>query len=93
MGLLDDVEAVRFLLQQRTWEWGYVMSRTADDDTLVAFACRWEPYGGADPSEIYVCFGFSVDEYRARLHSALTRSATPTVDPDVHQRLLRYCAI
>lgn len=69
------------------------MSRTADDETLVAFACRWEPYGGADASEILVCFGLSVDEYRARLYRALTRSAAPAVDPDVHQRLLRYSAI
>nr|WP_296765444.1 hypothetical protein [Rhodococcus sp. (in: high G+C Gram-positive bacteria)] len=68
------------------------MSRTADDDTLVAFACRWEPYGGADASEIFVCFGLSVDKYRSLLRRALAGSGATDLSPEVHQRLVRYAA-
>ncbi|OZD67922.1 hypothetical protein CH272_00300 [Rhodococcus sp. 05-340-1] len=62
------------------------------DEALITFAARWEPYGGADASEIFVCFGLSESQYRARLYQALTRSGHGAVDVDarVRTRLLRY---
>ncbi len=62
------------------------------DDAILAFACKWEPYGGADASEIFVCFGLSAKEYRARLHRALTQSVAIEVGTPVYRRLLRYAA-
>ncbi|OZF26111.1 DUF3263 domain-containing protein [Rhodococcus sp. 14-2483-1-2] len=66
------------------------MQRHTEDQIVLEFARKWEPYGGADASEILVCFGLSVDQYRARLQSALTRQSALDLDPTLYRRLLRY---
>ncbi|CAH0126563.1 DUF3263 domain-containing protein [Rhodococcus fascians] len=69
-----------------------MMPRQTEDAVVLDFARRWEPYGGADASEILLCFGLSVDEFRARLHRILTRTTAYDLDPGVYRRLLRYAA-
>ncbi|MGF0312067.1 MULTISPECIES: DUF3263 domain-containing protein [Nocardiaceae] len=69
-----------------------MMPRQTEDAVVLDFARKWEPYGGADASEILLCFGLSVDEFRARLHRILTRKSAFDLEPDLHRRLLRYAA-
>lgn len=68
------------------------MSRPTEDGLLVAFASAWEPYGGADASDIFVEFGIGLHEYRDRLNRALTREIPPGMTTALHRRLLRYAA-
>lgn len=51
------------------------LERRFDPPDLVGFAVRWQPYGGADASEVLVCFGISLRAYGERLHAALAGSA------------------
>lgn len=62
------------------------------DEALISFAVRWEPYGGADASEIFVCFGLSEQQYRVRLWHALGRSGQGSagIEAQLRARLLRY---
>ncbi|OZD62181.1 hypothetical protein CH272_11685 [Rhodococcus sp. 05-340-1] len=68
------------------------MPRQTEEQNVLEFARKWEPYGGADASEILLCFGLDVGSFKARLHHTLTRQAVPDLDPDLRWRLLRYAA-
>ncbi|MGF0311801.1 MULTISPECIES: DUF3263 domain-containing protein [Nocardiaceae] len=65
-------------------------SRQTEEQILLDFACAWEPYGGADASEILLKFGLSVGAFRARLHRILSRQGALELDPGLYRRLLRY---
>jgi hypothetical protein len=47
------------------------MAGTFTDAEIVAFAQRWDPYGGPAPSEIFLNFGCGVAVYQSRLRTAL----------------------
>ena len=47
------------------------MANSFTDTEIVAFAQRWDPYGGPAPSEIFLHFGCSVETYQTRLRRAL----------------------
>lgn len=58
---------------------------------LVGFAVRWHPYGGADASEVLVCFGINLRTYGERLHTALVDSAHGVVmKHEVRDDLIAY---
>jgi len=68
------------------------MPRQTEDEIVLEFARKWEPYGGADASEILLCFGLDINGYKARLHRTLTRQTVLELDPNLRWRLLRYAA-
>lgn len=57
---------------------------------LLAFATKWEPYGGAPTVDIFVTFGLTDDQYRSRLAQALTSTSVNGIEPDQRQLLLDY---
>ena len=64
------------------------MASSFSDTEIVAFAQRWDPYGGPAPSEVFLHFGCPVDVYQARLRAALDT----VVDEDHarRDRMLEY---
>ncbi|WP_128645602.1 hypothetical protein [Rhodococcus sp. BS-15] len=65
--------------------------RGVDPADLVEFAVRWHPYGGADASEVLVCFGISLHTYGERLSAALAGSAHGIVMAhQLHDDLVAY---
>ena len=43
------------------------------DTEILAFALRWLPFGGAPTEDVYVTFGLTHEQFRARLADALIR--------------------
>jgi hypothetical protein len=59
-------------------------------DPLVAFAVKWEPYGGASAEDVFVEFGIDMSEYRRRLFVMLSRSDRGGVRAPLRNRLIAY---
>ncbi|NIL84661.1 hypothetical protein CH281_18500 [Rhodococcus sp. 06-221-2] len=68
------------------------MSKRTEDEFILDFARKWEPYGGADTLEILLLFGLSVDRYKARLTDVLTGQSARGLDAGLRSRLLLYAA-
>lgn len=66
------------------------MRNVTEDALLLKFASEWEPYGGAEASEIFTQFGIGRGEFRARLHRILTVAVAADMDRGLYRRLLRY---
>lgn len=64
------------------------MASSFSDEEIVAFAQRWDPYGGPAPSEIFLHFGCPVDIYQDRLGAAL--ETIVDVDAARHARMREY---
>ena len=68
------------------------MPKGTEDEFILDFARRWEPFGGADTLEILLLFGLSVDRYKARLHRVLEGQSAHRLDAGLRLRLLEYAA-
>jgi hypothetical protein len=62
-------------------------------DPLVAFAVKWEPYGGASADDVLVEFGLDMSEYRLRLFRKLSRPDRAGVSAPLRDRLIAYSLI
>ncbi|MFC9514956.1 hypothetical protein ACFTSD_04435 [Nocardiaceae bacterium NPDC056970] len=45
----------------------------ADDDHIITFALRWQPYGGPRREDIFVTFGITPREFDERLRKVCMR--------------------
>lgn len=64
------------------------MAGTFTDAEIVAFAQKWDPYGGPAPSEIFLHFGCAVSDYQHRLRAAL--QVVPDADVSRRDRMIEY---
>ncbi|MFC8181594.1 hypothetical protein ACFULT_22175 [Rhodococcus sp. NPDC057297] len=64
--------------------------RESELDPLIEFAVKWEPYGGASASEVFVEFGIGMVEYRRRLFQILSKPDRGGLNPELASRLLAY---
>jgi hypothetical protein len=64
---------------------------TQDQQAMVAFATRWEPYGGGGEDEIFPLFGIPVREFYRRVHDLVDASPSPELDEVTRNRLRTFC--
>ncbi|PBC48373.1 hypothetical protein CJ179_16170 [Rhodococcus sp. ACS1] len=57
------------------------------DAAILEFACRWLPYGGPPPDEIWIGFGMTTPGFDRRLSTILESVAAGEVPADVRARL------
>ncbi|NIL86984.1 hypothetical protein RhoFasGS6_04398 [Rhodococcus fascians] len=62
-------------------------------DPLVAFAVKWEPYGGASADDVLVEFGLDMSEYRLRLFQKISRADRAGVSAPLRSRLVSYALV
>ena len=63
---------------------------TAEQRAMVAFAMRWEPFGGGD-GEIFPLFGIRLSDFYRGLAVLLDSRSGLAVDEIDRHRLRRYC--
>ncbi|WP_124391619.1 hypothetical protein [Rhodococcus wratislaviensis] len=57
------------------------------DAAILEFACRWLPYGGPPPDEIWIGFGMTTPGFDRRLSRILEGVAAREVPAEVRARL------
>ncbi|QSE92858.1 hypothetical protein JWS13_31820 [Rhodococcus pseudokoreensis] len=57
------------------------------DAAILEFACRWLPYGGPPPDEIWIGFGMTTPGFDRRLSRILESVGAREVPADVRARL------
>ncbi|MFE7417617.1 DUF3263 domain-containing protein [Rhodococcus sp. NPDC057529] len=57
------------------------------DAAILEFACRWLPYGGPPPDEIWIGFGMTTPRFDRRLSKILESVAAREVPAEVRARL------
>lgn len=62
-------------------------------DPLVAFAVKWDPYGGANAEDVLVEFGLDMSEYRRRLFQKLSHPDRARVSAPLRNRLISYSLV
>jgi hypothetical protein len=63
---------------------------TPDQQAMVAFAMRWEPYGGGD-DEILPLFGIPVHEFYRRVCDLVETPSNSQLDEVTRNRLRTFC--
>ncbi|KQU31468.1 MULTISPECIES: hypothetical protein [Nocardiaceae] len=68
------------------------MSANESEALLMDFALKWEPYGGAPDSEIFIEFGLGAGDFKRRLFVLLSKpDHVAPIDPERRGRLVDYC--
>lgn len=60
------------------------------EEELLAFVVRWLPYGGPAPSDIFVHFGMSVDQFKRQLATVLDSADDVGSDRDHRAAMMDY---
>lgn len=61
-----------------------------EDELILQFACRWIPYGGPDPADMFVEFGMTPTQFWRRVAAAISDPALMELVPAQRAHLEQF---